>query len=256
MLKPWAWHFGEYLSWILSREHSLQGLPGDSILSDADQGFLLHALSSGYEHCGELGLDPGGQLERLRARLYMSLESNTIERPTVGELRILLRTLHDSLDRELRTRSFLFVPAQKAELYEQAELFGAEVHTKFGRASTDIREAGTCLALSRPTAAVFHLMCVLEVALDSLAAAVGLPFSKKNWEQILQDIEKAVPSMPSQDRDYYSRAVLEFRFFRDAWRNHTMHGRQRYTDGQAREILGHTKAFMFHLSARLEQRPE
>jgi hypothetical protein len=141
-------------------------------------------------------------------------------------------------------------------MYDQVDLFGPEVHTRFSKASFDIKEAGTCLALGRATSSVFHLMCVLEVGLDRLSYALGLPFSQRNWEPILQDIEEKIRTIPSKgDREFYSRAALEFRFFRDVWRNHTMHGRARYDEQTAEAVLDHVKAFMVHLATRLQERP-
>lgn len=258
MLTPWAQYFGELLSCILDCEHTLSERDPAAKIESTYQYYIRHILNTAHRRCKELGLDSGGQIDRLLGVLDPSLQEQVMNFPipTAGDMRVKLRTLRESLDRELKSRLFLFVPAAKAETYDQVELFGPEVHTKFSKASADIREAGTCLALGRATAAVFHLMCVLEVGLDSLSSALSVPYSQKNWEQILRDIETAISTIAfRQDREFYSRAALEFKFFRDAWRNHTMHGRGKYGDVQAEEIFDHVKAFMVHLATRLQERP-
>lgn len=258
MLKPWGHHFGEFFACLLDRQQAMAQLDPAQKLAPNDQAYITHLLGRGRECCKELGLDSGGQIDRLYALLDTSLQKSmpTFPVPTAGDVAVRLRIIRESIDRELRSRLFLFVPTAQAERYDQPELFGSDVGAKFAKASADIREAGTCVALGRPTAAVFHLMCVLDVGLDSLAFAVGVPYSRKNWEQIFQEIEKKVPTVPApQDREYYGRAVLEFKFFRDCWRNHTMHGRGRYTEQEALGVFGHVKAFMVHLAARLQERP-
>jgi hypothetical protein len=155
-----------------------------------------------------------------------------------------------------------FVSFDKSRLYGQEELFGSRVREKFDKAARHIQEVGNCLALERYTGAVFHLMCVLEVALDSLAHRFGLPPSEKNWNEILKSIEGAVGALdPStgpnwkDDKEFYGQAVLHFRFFALAWRNHTAHGRVIYSESEAMDVYHHVKAFMEHISLRLEQRP-
>ncbi len=105
-------------------------------------------------------------------------------------------------------------------------------------------------------------MCVLEVGLDSLASALGLPSRQANWDTILRDIEEKIKAIGpasgatwKEDKEFYSGAALEFRFFKDAWRNHVAHARARYNEGEAAHIFEHVKAFMRHLSTRLSERP-
>ncbi len=76
---------------------------------------------------------------------------------------------------ELEDRLFLNVPIGQAELYLQPEpLFGARVMTTFPRMTEDISEAAKCLALDRPTASVFHLMRVVELAVQRFGDELGV----------------------------------------------------------------------------------
>jgi hypothetical protein len=254
MLETYARAFGIVQATLVSYEAIITENRDDEIAFRNSQAIIRVELNTIRPHCMTLGLESSvRRIDRLLLSLY---PVTPLVQLTPDRFRSSLYELRVTIDDELRSRLFLYVPSAMAELYEQPDLFGAVVHSKFGRASADIRSAGTCIALGQPTAAVFHLMCVLEVALDALSAALNLPYSQKNWEQILHAIEGETSKLTSRhDREFYSRAALEFKFFRDAWRNHTMHGRGRYDGKQAAEVFDHVKAFVVHLSSRLSERP-
>lgn len=183
--------------------------------------------------------------------------------PTTADVHRRVTELRERVEQELRDRLFLYVPRQRAVLHDQEQLFGPAVAQKFRRASLHIRESGSCLALSRFTAAVFHLMCALEAALDALAFAVGLPESQRNWQQIIQAIEARIHDVamgksqapPGWDKSWYSDIAVEFSHFKEAWRNHVNHGRVHYTEEDASHIFEHVRAFMQKLATRLHERP-
>jgi hypothetical protein len=86
-----------------------------------------------------------------------------------------LQALSAVILHESKTRVALTIPPEKLELFEQKEpLFGKDVAEKFNSAVFDIRESGKCLALGRATACVFHLMHVLEFALQAIHACLEL----------------------------------------------------------------------------------
>ena len=49
-------------------------------------------------------------------------------------------------------------------------------------------------------------------------------------------------------QQFYSGAAKDFRYFKDAWRNHAMHFREHYEASEAKIILDHVKSFMIHLA--------
>ena len=68
---------------------------------------------------------------------------------------------------ELSLSTVFVISADKVRYFQTNDpLFGAEVDGKFPSAAFEIAEAGKCLALERSTAAVFHLMRALEVAIE------------------------------------------------------------------------------------------
>ena len=130
-------------------------------------------------------------------------------------------------------------------LDEHINLFGDLVAAKFPSSSHEITEAGKCLAVRRATACVAHLMRALEPALNSLATALDVPFAHSNWQNILDQIEKEIRKRANAlhgptwkaDEQFYSEAAAHFRVLKDAWRNHTMHLRDRYDEERAETIL-------------------
>jgi len=148
-------------------------------------------------------------------------------------------------------------------VYLSPEPFGQEVHSRFHTANYDMNEAGKCLSFGRNTAAVFHLMRVLEVGLRALGKALNDPSldSKRNpnWETILRKCDQELQK-PHKDRSpewaadepFFSTATVNLRAVKDAWRNPTMHVEQVYDDEQAREVWSSARAFMRHLATKLQ----
>jgi hypothetical protein len=237
-------------------EHQLQSLV--DLIAPLDypiRGELFSLLFKVHQVCHDLGLSSAlYKTEKLQELINPRIEgrvSSTDTQRSVYDLR-------ENLQREIEKLSFIVVPKGDTTVL----LFGQEVAQKFPRASFQISEAGKCLELERYTACVFHLMCVLEVGLDSLANELGLPMSRANWHNVLERIESSVRSMPNKDpgsmdrKQFLSEVALHFLFIKEAWRNHVAHGRARYSEEMAREVFGHVKSFMKHLATRLQERPE
>jgi hypothetical protein len=116
------------------------------------------------------------------------------------------------------------------------------------------------------TAAVFHLMRVVEWGLRSFARHLGLlhvvadrkrgkivPIEYSQWEKILSQLHEKVdakidsmragPKKQAAQEFYYS-ALSDVGGFKDAWRNHVMHGRKQYKSADGIAVLGHVERFM------------
>ncbi len=230
------------------------GSAADRKLNQEQASGLEQFMKSVEGYCGEIGLKMSvKQCNDLRTKAQGLTNRQAVE--AIAQVDKLIQwEMEDSL--------FMFISSDHAKFYNPQQLFGNDVDTKFSKASFNIKEAGNCLALNRATAAVFHLMSALEVPLDSLAHALGLPYSQKNWETILRDIEQQIQAISpgsgpnwKTDKEFFGQAALEFRFFKDAWRNHTMHARAKYDWDEAKLISEHVKAFMVHLATRLQERP-
>jgi hypothetical protein len=173
--------------------------------------------------------------------------------------------LQDRIDNELEDIVFGFIPAENAAYFQNKELFGQDVNSKFPSVAKDIQEAGNCYAHGNYTASVFHLMRVLETSLHVLAKALNVSFPAaielENWKNIIDKVDSAIkaqeqlPKSPqkSEDLQFYSEAAKEFRYFKDSWRNHVAHSRQDYDVHDATKIMEHVKDFMQHLATRLKE---
>lgn len=168
--------------------------------------------------------------------------------------------IHDELD----LVTILCLDKRMADYYEPVlPAFGQEVESRFPSANYEIEEAGKCLALRRSTACVAHLMRALEPGLNSLAAALNVPFERANWQNILDQIDATVraigvgrgphPAGWREDQRFYSEAASHLRLIKDAWRNHTMHLGDRYDEERAEAIFNNVKSAMKHLATRLSE---
>lgn len=173
---------------------------------------------------------------------------------TYADVQGFVGQLRERMHSELKHRLFLFVPPAEGRLYNQKEAFGPDVARKFPKATCDIEHAGDCIAVGQYTAAVFHLMRVMERGLQRLGKKLGIKVTEeKNWQNILDQIDKAVRSLPDNSPQLKSRkqklaaASAHLSQVKLAWRNPVMHPKADYSPENAAEIYGNVKTFMCHL---------
>jgi hypothetical protein len=98
-------------------------------------------------------------------------------------------------------------------------------------------------------------MRILEIGLAALGNIFGVSLANTNWDLALDQIESSIRNMQKDSRwrsqpDYkelqenYSQAASHFGIFKDAWRNHAIHIRGKYTEEEAENIHRSVKAFM------------
>ncbi|WP_311271309.1 hypothetical protein [Sphingobium sp. WCS2017Hpa-17] len=122
----------------------------------------------------------------------------------------------------------------------ESPLFGEKVEASFPTAAPEISDAGRCRAAGLWTACAMHLMRALEPALQALACLVDVT-PDQNWNSALNQIEAKLREIrKSRDgaemEQWASEAVLQLRAVKNAWRNHAMHGRLRYGEGETVKI--------------------
>jgi hypothetical protein len=126
--------------------------------------------------------------------------------------------------------------------------FGLEVDDAFPRASEEISEAAKCLAFQRYTAAVFHLMRAMELAVQKLADTLGVTKIEKEWGKLLADIGHAIEAMPKgKVRDTWSSIHSHLYHVKQSWRNDTMHPKTTYTESEAEAVFAAVRTFMVEL---------
>jgi hypothetical protein len=105
--------------------------------------------------------------------------------------------LHEEINWEMEEQSFMFMPRERAELYNKPEIFGLEVNNKFSQLQFDIVESGNCYAAGRSTACVFHLMRIMEAGVQEFGKKLGVSLvNEKNWQNILDEINKPLRPYP------------------------------------------------------------
>ena len=121
--------------------------------------------------------------------------------------------------------------------------FGDAVETRFPASAYDIDEAATCLALRRPTAAVFHCQAVLRQGLRAHArwhGVAGPPAQdERRWQAILSDL---------RDAGGDSGLVAALDAVRRGWRGATLQVGPKYTEEEAERIFRLVEAFMRRLA--------
>jgi hypothetical protein len=186
------------------------------------------------------------------------------EKYTMKNFRSDMKILQDRIFDEMSSPLFVCIPADRADYYRNADLFGSDVSKHFPSASIDIDEAGKCLATGRNTACVFHLMRIMECGLRVLGKSLNDPNldPKKNptWDRILQrcDKELQVPyNQRTQDwqthQQFFAEATANLRAVKDAWRNPALHIERFYDEEKALDIWRAVKAFMRHLATVLSE---
>jgi len=209
------------------------------------------------EECREIGLIISA------AQFETAAENLTGNPGPIYSLQIgqIIVDLQNLMMNEMKTHLFLWVKSEKAKYYEQEELFGKAVADKFSSTEQDIRSAGNCYASDNNTACVFHCMRVLEKGLHAFADHLGVPFTipieLQNWQNIIEPIEKEISqrekTLPrgtakSEELKFLSGAAAQFRYFKEAWRNHVAHSRVTYDDIEALRIMSHVHQFMEELA--------
>jgi HEPN domain-containing protein len=225
-----------------------------SLPQDARDG-IANALTQLVEDPKEMPLPQKmrRKVERLKSRVQ-----NANDPITVKEAMALLKELHNDIIDELSSPYFLMIPTERRLLYEQSQPpFGENVAAAFPQASYDIAAASRLLALDEWTAAVFHLMRAVELALRLLARRLKIrKVETKEWATLMDDFDKALAAMRQRKRtamrdrklQYYSEARAHFGVFKDAWRNHVMHSRATYDERQAFAIFNSVRSFMDELA--------
>jgi hypothetical protein len=179
-------------------------------------------------------------------------------------------SLFRSMLAEIGKRGFTIVPPDKVQFFDAEELFGEAVTAAFPSAKTDIQDAGFCLAQDLHTAAVFHLMRIVEHAMRSLARSLRItrvrkkPLESCGWDDIISAIRavqdqrhkkySAKPRKSRRELDalrFYDAAADELNVFKEIWRNATMHTRAVYNEQEAQGVYIRVRDFTQRLAKQV-----
>jgi hypothetical protein len=209
-------------------------------MTEATNGFLGELGQS----CRELRLElTSDQVRRVR---------ELVEGSQYHEWPAALREISNRVEDELGKRVFMYIPPEQA-LYHDVTTppFGEAVQNKFPRLGNEITEASLCMGCGRWTAAVFHLMRVMEGGLRRLVKRVNaLVGTNPNWGAVLAAIDTAITGMTAATakertkKNKYREAYIYLANVKDAWRNPSMHFDRSYNREEATAIFESVRAFM------------
>jgi hypothetical protein len=206
---------------------------------------VLSILTSVEKHCEIINL----KLAAHAAGDYRTdLESGRIR--TYSDASDAFGTLDKIIKLQLRDNLFMSIPPDRAAFYAKPQLFGEAVNERFSGCQYDIEESGNCYASGRGTACAFHLMRVMEAAVQEFGTALGITLTnEKNWQNTLDEINKAIKALPGKDSRTIalSQAAGHLYNVKVAWRNPTMHPKIIYTLEEATDLIFAVKAFMNEL---------
>lgn len=169
----------------------------------------------------------------------------------IGVVMAMVASFVGDTQMELCEHIFFRIPSEEKAFYDVVQLTTAAMNA-FPSAVPEVSNAGRCFALDQPTAAVLHLMRALEVPLAALVAALNFTPSNPNWHTVINECEREIRGLKDKgDQEFYGEAATNFLYFKNAWRNHAMHGRDTYEKRQAFDIMMHVGGFMKVLSKRL-----
>jgi HEPN domain-containing protein len=169
---------------------------------------------------------------------------------------------------EYTTRVFLGVPYGRAKYYSDPKaFFGAQAWNAFPtNGQFEMEEACRSFALGRSTAAVFHIMRLLEAAIGAIRSSLNLAppikAAERNWGVILKKIKDELDVRNDKrgkgwgnplDRSFFDEVYLLLSAVRDTWRNPTMHVENKYTEEEAENILGTARAFVRKVASRMDE---
>ena len=161
-----------------------------------------------------------------------------------------IEQIANSIRVEMSQVVFMHIAAEQARFYEQKELLGSDVNSKFPEVQFDVAEAGNCFAVGRVTASIFHLMRIVEVGVQRLGGLLGLNLVReKNWQIILREIDNATNALPrSFAAMEISQAAANLRAVKLAWQGEVMLPAHRYTSEEVAKLIQHVGTFMRNLA--------
>lgn len=163
---------------------------------------------------------------------------------------------------QLDLRHFAYVPTEKTKYFEQQKLFDEAVYNNFPKARDDIKCAGNCRAADLHAAAIYHLMCVVNIGLITIARHLRVtikktPLEYAEWKPMIDKLEikmKQKTVRPpgnkmeqAKTREFYNGILAELKFFKDM-RNDVMHARSNYIEPEVENAYIRVRDFMMRLA--------
>ncbi|MGE0645094.1 MAG: hypothetical protein AB7P24_15630 [Nitrospira sp.] len=242
-------------------QNAMDKKPSDREMDDDSKDFLCKELEKAKEHCEGIGL-PMTVLQIDRAIVNLQEKDIWLD---FGSVSAHIKNIYLRIQDELGLQLFMHIPSENARYYLQPQkVLGQAVLDKFPSIINDVESSCRCYATGNYTAAVFHLMRIMECGLRVLGASLNDnsldPKKNPTWESILRKCDDELRKKSNDrchewrgDEKFFSDATANLRAVKDAWRNPTMHIDQIYDSEQAVAVLNAVKGFMRHLATKLSE---
>jgi hypothetical protein len=134
------------------------------------------------------------------------------------------------LENEFSRRVCFILPRSSQDLYNSPQKGWKEILSVFPGASDDVEEMNICRAFGRDSAAVFHVLLVVEHGLIQLGKLVGVKDRKPGWdatcralEAILKNGRKVAPRRIKKHFPLLELVNADIQSMKMAWRNKVSH---------------------------------
>jgi hypothetical protein len=226
-------------------------------LTDEDRSEIAQHLEDAKSRCQELELGVSlGSVEHWHGKFSNKLpETSTEALCAIDEIKRVV-------DRELRRVVFYDIGRKRSgEVADMHHALEKNANTPWPVAFANLTDAKVCYGMELCTACVFHCMRAAEKLLTTLAVSLGCNPTRENWQNIIESIESDIkdldklPKGPDRERrqEFYSQTAMQFRYIKNAWRNHVMHGRVVYDPQRAKDIWHHVCDMLTAVSIELEE---
>ncbi|MEO6803459.1 MAG: hypothetical protein ABI197_09485 [Granulicella sp.] len=176
------------------------------------------------------------------------------------EFEVEIASLCRVISSELENRKFVYIEADRQHYLARTGFDDLLVSMSFPSAEKDILAAGRCYAYGEPDACMFHAMRALEYILTSLQVKFDVS-DKGQWQTTLEAIEgeirkigiSKVQGVKKSDEDreaeaYFGKIASQLVHFKNGYRNYVMHGRENYSDRDAKMALDSVE-YLFEIAS-------
>lgn len=233
------------LSRLLQQLVTIQPNQTDLLIDDHTREVLTPILAEVRADCEIVGLRLSvKQVDRILATL-------PLEATTVGHTASSFFELQNRITDEIEDSLFVQIPSGKSAFFNDGTITES-LGTSLADGAFDLDEASKCLALSRNTAAAFHLMRVIELCQRRFAERLGVSIGKElSWGPILARIDEGLKRYGGPDKELHAQFLTQLIAVKNAWRNPTMHIGRFCDDGQALALYLAVRLFIDTLAPLL-----
>lgn len=227
-------------AWDDARAPTIETNPDNGINSE---GLLINTTRSFADEIGMVATR-----YQLNTLMVMSMTRAPLSEFLAGMDQLAVRIQED-----LKTKPFLFVPAEMAGFWGKKDAFS--LGNKFKDALPEIMSAGNCLAIGEGTACVMHLNRAMDTVLTRLARRLRITIGPRDtWGVILNAMSGKINTMPQDTkteknkRDKWSEVRVHLFHVKEAWRDRSFHNKENYSPARAKEIYEAVRVFITHFA--------